>query len=50
MGLIIGGSTWLGSYIDEQLLLGQPWFTIVLALIGIGSSLYLVIKDVLKNQ
>lgn len=50
MGLIIGGFSWLGSWLDTRFKTEQPWYTIVLSLTGIGGSLYLVIKDVLKEK
>jgi F0F1-type ATP synthase assembly protein I len=50
MGLIIGGFSWLGSWLDGRFGTHQPWFTIMLSLSGIGGSLYLVIKDVMKEK
>lgn len=50
MGLIIGGFSWLGSWLDHRIGNNQPWLTILLSLTGIGGSLYLVIKDVTKEK
>jgi len=49
MGLIIGLFTWTGFKLDEYFKTREPYLTIILSLTGIGVSLYLVIKDVIKN-
>lgn len=45
MAAVIGGFTWLGTYLD-QLLHYEAVFTIILALFGVGIGLYLIIKEV----
>lgn len=45
MGLIIGLSAWAGHRLDLHYRNSKPYLTIVLSLIGIGTSLYLVLKD-----
>ncbi len=40
----------LGQYIDEKLLTETPWFTIIGSLIGVSVSLYLGLKDFLRND
>lgn len=48
MGVIIGGFTWLGVYLDERQATKTPWWTIGLSLFGVISALYLMIKEVLS--
>ncbi len=48
MGVIIAFFTWLGYYLDDKFQLKTPWWTLVLSLFGVCSSLYLVIKEVMK--
>lgn len=48
MGVIIGGFTWLGTYLDKKYQSKTPWWTIGLALFGVAASLYLMIKEVIK--
>lgn len=50
MAVIIGLAAWGGSHLDEKYQNKTPWFTIVLILVGIFGSLYLVIREVLKNN
>lgn len=45
MGLIIGLSAWGGQRLDHHYNNSKPILTIILCLIGIGISLYLVLKD-----
>jgi ATP synthase protein I len=50
MGVIIGLSTWGGMKLDEHFGTRKPYITIVLSLLGIGAALYVVIRDVTKQQ
>jgi F0F1-type ATP synthase assembly protein I len=50
MGVIIGLSAWGGMKLDEHFKTKDPYFTIVLSLIGIGIALYVVLRDVVKNS
>lgn len=46
MGLIIGGGTYGGVYLDREFNLETPIFTIILSLLSVFIALYLVIKQV----
>ena len=46
MGVIIGLSSWAGVKLDEYFKTKDPYFTIVLSLLGIGIAMYVVIKGV----
>lgn len=48
MAVIIGLSAWGGTKLDEKYQTKEPYFTIVLSLLGIGASLYLTIREVIK--
>lgn len=48
MGVIIGGFAWLGNYLDKKQGNQTAWWTLGLTLFGVGSSLYLMIKEVIK--
>lgn len=48
MGVIIGAGAWGGSLLDEKFQSEKPIWTIVLALLGVGASLYLFIKEAQK--
>ncbi|MFM7668088.1 MAG: AtpZ/AtpI family protein [Bacteroidota bacterium] len=48
MGVIIAFFTWLGVYLDEKFQSKTPWWTLVLSLFGVCSSLVLVIKEVMN--
>jgi F0F1-type ATP synthase assembly protein I len=48
MGVIIAFFTWLGYYLDDKFQSKTPWWTLVLSLFGVCTSLYLVIKEVMK--
>jgi len=45
MAAVIGGFTWLGTWLDQKLNTSSL-FTIILALFGVGIGLYLIIKEV----
>lgn len=48
MGVVIGGFTWLGTYLDEKQQNETAIWTIVLALTGVMIGMYLIFKEV-KN-
>jgi F0F1-type ATP synthase assembly protein I len=50
MALIIGLSVWGGKKLDLYYQNAKPIFTIVLSLLGIGISLYLVLKDLIHPK
>lgn len=45
MAAVIGGFTWLGTWLDKQFHT-DSLFTVILALLGVGMGLYLMIKEV----
>lgn len=45
MAAVIGGFTWLGTYLDDKWATSSL-FTIIGALFGVGIGLYLIIKEV----
>ena len=45
MAAVIGGFTWLGTWLDQKFETSSL-FTVVLALLGVGIGLYLIIKEV----
>ena len=47
MGIIIGGLTWLGTFLDQKYVTTPLW-TVVLSLSSVFIALYLVIKEVIK--
>lgn len=47
MGIIIGGLTWLGTFLDEKYS-SKPLWTVVLSLISVVIALYLVIREVIQ--
>jgi hypothetical protein len=48
MGVIIGGFTWLGVYLDDRQKNKTAWWTLGLSLFGVAAALYLMIKEVLR--
>lgn len=46
MAAVIGGFTWLGTYLDTKWST-DSLFTVVGALLGVGIGLYLIIKEVI---
>lgn len=48
MGVLIGGFTWLGNFIDKKQGNATPGWTVGLALFGIFGAFYLLFKEV-KN-
>ena len=51
MAGIIAFFTWLGTYFDKKFQTTTPWWTLSLSLFGVISSMFLVIREILKlNQ
>ena len=48
MAGIIGFFTWLGIYCDKKFETLNPWWTIFLSLFGVISSIFLIIREILK--
>jgi ATP synthase protein I len=48
MGVIIGGFTYLGVFLDKKQTNKTPIWTIVLSLFGVVISMYLIFKEVQK--
>ena len=48
MAGIIGFFAWLGTYCDKKFQTTTPWWTLSLSLFGVISSMFLVIKEILK--
>jgi len=49
MGLIIFAGAFGGVKLDEKIRWEFPVFTLVLSLLGVGTALYVVLKDLLKK-
>jgi len=47
MAAVIGGFSWLGSFLDSKYHTAHSLWTIILGLLGVALGLYLVIKEVL---
>lgn len=43
---VITAFSYLGYYLDSRFNLSTPWWTIVLGLMGVGTGLYIVIREV----
>lgn len=50
MGAIIGLSAWGGAKLDEYFNTKDPYYTIVLSLLGIAAAFYVVIKGVISDS
>ena len=48
MAGIIAFFAWLGIYCDKKFQTTTPWWTLSLSLFGVISSMFLVIREVLK--
>jgi len=46
---IIGGCTWLGTWLDAHYHSRNPWFTIGLMLLGVFAALWQVIRSLTKD-
>ena len=47
---IIGGSTWLGTWLDARYHSRNPWFTIGLMLLGVLVALFQVIRSLTRES
>ncbi len=45
MIVLIGGGAWGGHLLDQRFQSEKPWYTILFSLLGIGISLYFVIRQ-----
>ena len=50
MGAIIGLSSWGGVKLDAYFKTQQPYYTIVLSLLGIGIAFYVVLKGLISDS
>ncbi len=48
MGVVIGLGAWGGISLDKHYQTSNKVFTIILTLLGVGISLYLIIKEVIN--
>lgn len=48
MAGIIGFFAWLGTYFDKKFETQTPWWTISLSLLGVISSMFMIIREILK--
>ena len=48
MGLTIFAGAYLGKYIDQEYPSDKKWFTMLFTLLGVGISLYAVLKQINK--
>ncbi|MBD2723716.1 MULTISPECIES: AtpZ/AtpI family protein [Hymenobacter] len=46
---IIGGATWVGTWLDGHFHTQNPWFTIGLALLGVFVAMFQVIRSLTKG-
>jgi F0F1-type ATP synthase assembly protein I len=44
MGITIAAAVYGGIALDERFQLKTPWFTLLLSLIGVGASIYIIIR------
>jgi F0F1-type ATP synthase assembly protein I len=49
MGIVIALFAFFGQWLDKKYQTNDPWFTILLSLLGIGASLYLMLKEIGKS-
>lgn len=50
MGVIIALFSWGGAKLDEKYQTKLPLWTMVLSLTGIGIAMYLIIRDILREN
>lgn len=48
LGLTIAVFAFLGRYLDQKYETETPWFTLCGSLLGVGSGLYLALRDLVK--
>jgi len=48
MAVIISCGVFGGSYIDEKLQNGTPWFTLILSLLSVALAMFMTIRDLSK--
>jgi F0F1-type ATP synthase assembly protein I len=46
---IIGGSAWLGTWLDGRFQTKNPWFTIGLMLLGVFAAVFQVIRGLTRE-
>ncbi len=50
MGVTIYVGAYLGKYLDAKFPADKKWFTILFTLLGVGISLYVLLKQLNKHQ
>lgn len=50
MGMVIGLFAYAGNWGDEYLGFKTPWLSILGSLLGVGLSLYLLIREVMQDS
>lgn len=48
MGVIIGGTVWLGTWLQGKYAPEGIWYTLGFSLFGVIAAIYLVIKEVIQ--
>jgi F0F1-type ATP synthase assembly protein I len=46
---IIGGFTWLGTWLDERYQSKNPWYTVGLMLVGVFLAMFQIIRSLTKG-
>ena len=49
MCFVIGLAVWGGMALDDKFMNGKPVFVLILAFVGIGASMYLLVKSLPKG-
>lgn len=50
MGITIYAGAYLGKYLDSRFPAEKKWFTILFTLIGVGVSLFVLLRQLKKHQ
>jgi len=50
MGITIYAGAYLGKYLDGQFPAEKKWFTILFTLLGVGLSLFVLLRQLKKHQ